>query len=87
MSAAFNQIDANHDGVISRAEFDAMMGGGAQAVTYSAPVATSGYSYGAPAATSSYMTAAAPTSYAAPAASYMTAPPVYMTAPAEPTYA
>eukprot|EP00442_Polarella_glacialis_P059560 CAMPEP_0115093086 /NCGR_PEP_ID=MMETSP0227-20121206/27260_1 /TAXON_ID=89957 /ORGANISM="Polarella glacialis, Strain CCMP 1383" /LENGTH=51 /DNA_ID=CAMNT_0002485245 /DNA_START=45 /DNA_END=197 /DNA_ORIENTATION=+ len=51
MSASvFDQIDANHDGVISRTEFAAMTGGGLQA-TYSAP--TSAYSYGAPAATSS----------------------------------
>ena len=75
---AFNALDRNHDGSISRAEFAAAgMGGapvqyGAQAVQYSAPpVQYGGYAggvtYGAPAATT--FQAAPAVSYAAPAAS------------------
>ena len=42
---AFDQLDANHDGVISRAEFEAMMAQQQPQVTYGAPQQVS---YGAP---------------------------------------
>jgi hypothetical protein len=80
MSAAFNMIDRNHDGVITRAEFNQAMAGSvsyaapttsyAAAPTYAAPITT----YAAPATTyaAPMPTYSAPTTYAAPAPAYAT---------------
>jgi len=70
--AAFNVIDANHDGQISRQEFARAMGGG-QPVSYGAPPMMS---YGAP----------QQVTYAAPPVQYA-APPVQYAAPQQVQYA
>merc|ERR1711957_151485 len=67
MSASFNAIDSNHDGVITRSEFNAAMQGSVNGDPVSFAAAPVTYT-------------SAPMTYAAPAATYATAEPTYTAA-------
>mmetsp|Transcript_75875 Transcript_75875/g.236182 ORF Transcript_75875/g.236182 Transcript_75875/m.236182 type:complete len:182 (+) Transcript_75875:63-608(+) len=77
MSASFNAFDRNHDGVITRAEFNSVMAG----QTAPAMAAPGMVGYGAP-AMQTYAAAPATMMAAPPVTTYAAAAPAVMAAPA-----